>query len=115
VHKYIDGHRGLLCLASLKNGWVVGGFYSGALVKGGDLLEKGLIFNLTCNEVFRLKEKSSASDNKKYRGMTYDDYYVIFGNAELRFKTGLTEVLSNLGVNSGYYDSQGNRHQILFG
>ncbi len=49
------------------------------------------------------------------RPITYDDYFLIFGNSELRFKTGENKIFSNLGVNNGYFEANGYTVDILFG
>jgi hypothetical protein len=36
--------------------------------------------------------------------MTYDPYYIVFGNAELRIKTGEKMLFSNYGMTTGYFD-----------
>lgn len=36
--------------------------------------------------------------------MTYDSYYILFGNAEMRIRTGERILFSNYGMSSGYFD-----------
>lgn len=45
--------------------------------------------------------------------MTYDPYYLIFGNAELRVRAGEEKVFSNLGINNSYFNSEGWRAKDL--
>ena len=40
--------------------------------------------------------KKKPGDKNNFRGMIYDQYYAIYGNAEIRVKTGLNTVFSNL-------------------
>ena len=47
------------------------------------------------------------------KGMVYDDYYINFGNAELRLKTGKQEVFSNLGIPNGYFNARGHTAETL--
>mgnify|MGYP000844690362 len=49
------------------------------------------------------------------KSIVYDDYFLIFGNSELRFKSGDPKIFSNLGVNNGYFDNNGHTVDILFG
>jgi len=37
------------------------------------------------------------------RAITYDDFYIIFGNSELRIKAGELLIFSNFGIANGYY------------
>ena len=46
--------------------------------------------------------------HKNSKAITYDEYYIIFGNSEIRIKSLETKVMSNFGLRNGYYDSQGN-------
>ncbi len=41
--------------------------------------------------------------------MIYDSFFVIYGNAEIRIKTGLKTVFSNFGVSNAYYNSGGDK------
>ena len=46
--------------------------------------------------------------------MVYDPYFLIFGNAELRIKTGEKTVFSNFGIMNSYYNSRGKKvHDLL--
>jgi hypothetical protein len=60
----------------------------------------GLLFSLTKKEVFEPVEANK-------RAVLYDEYYVIFGNSELRIKSQENKLYSNFGISSGYYKSKG--------
>ena len=45
--------------------------------------------------------------------MVYDPYFLIFGNAELRIKTGEKTVFSNFGIMNSYFNSRGKKVQDL--
>ena len=49
------------------------------------------------------------------RAITYDDYYLIFGNSELRVKTLEWRVFSNFGIMNSFYDCRGHRVDALLG
>lgn len=53
--------------------------------------------------------KKKAGDKTVYRGMIYDQYYAIFGNAEIRVKTGNETVFSNFGINNAFFDGRGDK------
>jgi hypothetical protein len=40
---------------------------------------------------------------------------LIVGNSDFRLKTGETKILSNLGVNLGYFDAREHKANILLG
>ena len=41
--------------------------------------------------------------------MIYDTFFVIYGNAQLRIKTGFKTVFSNFGVSNSYYNARGDK------
>lgn len=49
------------------------------------------------------------------KGVTFDEYYMIFGNSELRIKTLETKMFSNFGIRNGYFDSKGDKIQDFLG
>lgn len=106
-HRYIDNTPNLLMLVELKNGKILGGFSLTPFyknVKGED----SLIFSVTNEEIFNLN-----SDFKQ--AIVYDDYFLIFGNSELRIKTGELKCFSNLGIAAGYYQTKGRSVNTLLG
>jgi hypothetical protein len=79
-HKYLDRHPNILALAQLRNGLIVAGFSSDPFIpqtRGTN----GLIISVTNEVVFNLKSNSK-------QATIYDEFFLIFGNSELRFKTG---------------------------
>jgi len=45
--------------------------------------------------------------------VTYDDYYIIFGNSEIRLKSLELSVFSNFGISNGFYESKGKGVEAL--
>jgi hypothetical protein len=43
--------------------------------------EGGLLISVTNNQSYPLQKKINDSTKINYRGMTYDVYYLVFGNA----------------------------------
>ena len=41
--------------------------------------------------------------------MIYDTFFAIYGNAEIRVKTGFKTVFTNFGVSNGYFNSRGDK------
>jgi hypothetical protein len=98
-HKYIDNHRNLCLLVRLKNYRVVAGFSVGAIIEGTASTEGGLILSLTERRAFKLIQGK--------RSVTFDSYFLIFGNSELRMRQGEQKLFSNFGINNSYYNSEG--------
>lgn len=110
VHHYVDNKRGLLCVVKTANA-IIAGFYPGTLVERGILNEGGLLVSVTNDLSFPLLEQNQRPESNRitFRGMTYDTFYVIFGNAEMRIRTGEKRVFSNFGISSSYYNNGGKR------
>ena len=47
--------------------------------------------------------------------ITYDDYYLIFGNSEVRLKSLDSKLFSNFGISNSFFDSRGDRVNELIG
>lgn len=99
-HKYVDHHAHTVLLIKLKTGWICGGYSEGAFVPKQTSTKDGLLFSLTAQRYFSLKET-----NKK--AIQYDEFYIIFGNSELRIKSQDNKLFSNFGLASSYYDPRG--------
>ena len=49
------------------------------------------------------------------RAVTYDTYFFIFGNSEIRIKHGEFKVFSNFGIAQGHYTPKGSTVKDLLG
>jgi hypothetical protein len=47
--------------------------------------------------------------------IAYDDFFLIFGNSELRLKALDNKVFSNFAINNGYFNPRGEKVNILLG
>ena len=74
LHQYIDNHENFVMLIELEDEYVVGGYSEGKLYPKMVSDKDGFIFSLTKKEVFEPVEPNK-------RVVSYDDYYVIFGNS----------------------------------
>lgn len=54
---------------------------------------------ITCFELSRKKEKA--------KSVVYDDYFLIVGNSEIRWKSGEKIVYSNFAISNGFYETKG--------
>lgn len=79
-HKYIDGHINIVVIAKTIYGRMIAAYSEKCFHLGG--VEKGNAFLMTL------------STQKVYpvipgmRGITYDEYFMIFGNSEMRIRHG---------------------------
>jgi hypothetical protein len=47
--------------------------------------------------------------------VSYDDFFLIFGNSEIRIKTQETKIFSNFGTNSGAFSSHAKKAADFLG
>ena len=108
-HQYIDEVPTLCVVIKTKNA-IISGLYPGTL-RDKEILDKGgLLVSVTNNNSYKMFAKKPGDANKTlFRGMIYDTFFAIFGNAEIRVKTGFKTVFSNFGVSNGYFNSQGDK------
>ena len=99
-HKYFDNHENIVLLVRLKSGVIVAGYSEGAFYPKVISDRDGLLMTLTYQNAFELK-----TPNK--RAITYDDYYIIFGNSEVRIKAGEAKLFTNFGISNSFYDHRG--------
>jgi hypothetical protein len=100
LHKYVDNNSQLVLVIRLVNGFCFAGYYQGAFRPGHPSDKQGLIISLTSQKYFTTTER-----NKK--ATVYDEYYIIFGNSEIRLKSQEKKVFSNFGLNNSYYKHKG--------
>lgn len=93
---------------------IVAGFYPGALRDKEILNKGGLLISVTNDNSYLLYNKKPGDNKTIYRGMIYDTFFAIYGNAEIRVKSGFKTVFSNFGVSNSYYNSRGDRIDKFF-
>lgn len=87
-------------------GKLIAGYSEEAFDASGIVRGYGMIMSLWGRKMFELKEKKAIS---------YDDYFLIFGNSELRVKTGEFRLFSNFGIANAYYNNRGEKVHALLG
>jgi hypothetical protein len=107
-HKYIDGIKNIVVIIETLNRYMLAGFTEDSFKPSGEPSKgTGLIMSLTSGKVFKLLGDKKA--------ISYDDYYMIFGNSEIRLKTQETTVFSNLGIANRHYNTENYKVNILLG
>ena len=49
------------------------------------------------------------------RSVNYDNFFLLFGNSEIRLKHGESKVFSNFGIANGFYNPQGSTVDDILG
>jgi hypothetical protein len=107
-HKYIDGREHMVLLVRLANGLVFGGWAAGGVAPQSATKGDGLIFSVSNQQAFELVQAGQ-------RATVYDDFYLMFGNSEIRLKSMEAKVFCNFGISKGYYNSRGQSVEVLLG
>ncbi len=92
----------------MSDGSVIGGFSVYPLAEENtkkQKLGKGFLFSSATQKVYPLKTDA------KFPVITYDQYYFIFGNSEIRIKTQDRTLFSNFGILSSTFSPLGDSSQ----
>lgn len=102
-HRYIDDRPNIMLLVKLENGYKIGSFCKTPIEKSKVEKHKdGFLFSLTLQEKYQPKTANQAL-------VSYDDYFLIFGNAQIRIKTLQSKVYSNFGATAGMFATYGKK------
>lgn len=106
-HKYIDEVPDIVLIVKTETGFYFGAFSESPFDSTKIADKEGIIISLTNRKVFNVQ--------KGKKPITYDNFYFIIGNSEIRLKHGETKVFCNFGINNGYYNSKGGTVDDLIG
>lgn len=107
-HNYFDHKQCILLVVQSQQNVFLAGYYHGEFVPKQAATEDGLLMSLSKRKTYNLVKP-------KEKAIVYDDYYIIFGNAELRIKSSDNIIFSNFGINNSFYHSQGDTVQNFLG
>ena len=79
-HRVIDNIPHIVVIIQLPNDYFMAGYSEGAFAPKMVSDKDALLFSLNHRKTFRLGENNR-------RAITYDEYYLIFGNSELRLRS----------------------------
>jgi hypothetical protein len=112
-HNFIDGHSNIVLVLETEKA-LIACFYSGVMQEERPMVDEALILSLDSRKTYFLNTiehnpSKDLKDTRIMRGMIYDKYFLIFGNAEVRVRTGEARVFSNFGIMSSYFDARKER------
>jgi hypothetical protein len=105
-HRYIDEIPNILVLVKLANGRMLA-CYTNQPFKPQCTGEDAFIMVLNTGNIYELKKGS--------RAISYDEYYLLFGNSEIRLRSGESLIFSNFGIANSNFDNKGQSVDALFG
>lgn len=106
-HRYIDNQKNIILIAKTIYGKYIAAFSGEKIASTGCSAGLGLLISIWNRMTFEtLKNK---------RPVTYDEFFIIFGNSEMRIKSQESKVFSNFGINNGYYNNRGHKVDSFLG
>ncbi len=109
-HHYVDGKHSILIAMRAVNGLIMGGYSHTPIEKGRtDKHEKAMLFELTRKKKYMTKKEVKSSV------VPFDDFYIIFGNSEIRIKGNETKLYSNFGASTGIFEVGNDKVEDFFG
>jgi len=106
-HSYVDGVPFLCTVIRTVNDDLLAAFSVDPLRSNVVIGSQGLLVSMTNSTVYRCQQGR--------RSMTYDDFFLIYGNSEMRIRMGDNKLFSNFGLNGGYFESRGDNVDIYIG
>ncbi len=110
-HHYIDYKKQIVLIATMPNGQIIAGYSEPAIKPKAKVeYETGLIFGFKNRKVFTVKrEKTSKSNKTVPKPYTWDEYWIIWGNADIRIRSGgSSELFSNYATANSSYEEKDN-------
>lgn len=98
-HSYIDGVPLLCTVVRTVNNDLLAAFSVDPLRSNVIAGSRGLLVSMTNSTVYRCQQGR--------RSLTYDDFFLIYGNSEMRIRMGESKLFSNFGMNGGSFESRG--------
>jgi hypothetical protein len=102
-------------LVKIWNGQIIAGYSKPAFVpKANNEFQEGYMFALRNKKVFKTKREATNRFNQtKPRPITYDEFFLIWGNSDIRIKSGTNELYSSYGTANASYEEVGNEEPII--
>ena len=99
-HNYFDRVENLIVLVKISNGTIIGGFSvypvdQERIYRPG----KGFLFSVTGKKVYQMRAQP------RHPVVGYDNYFFLFGNAEIRLKSQEKKVFSNFGIATSTFNN----------
>jgi hypothetical protein len=97
------------------NGQIIAGYSKPAFVpKTNTEFQEGYMFALRNKKLFKTKKEATNKYNQtKPRPITYDEFFLIWGNSDIRIKSGTNELFSSYGTANASYEEVGNENPII--
>jgi hypothetical protein len=107
-HKYIEEKDNLVCVIKTVHNVYLATYYSGKYTKTETMLHHALLIALSTDKVFGLHTPTTnPTTSRAFRGMIYDEFFMIWGNAEVRIRANDKILFSNFGISASFFNPRG--------
>jgi hypothetical protein len=102
-------------LVKIWNGQIIAGYSKPAFIpRSNTEFQEGHMFALRNKKVFKTKKEATNKYNQtKPRPITYDEFFLIWGNSDIRIKSGTNELFSSYGTANASYEEVGNEEPVI--
>ena len=97
-HDHIDKKPHFVVVVRLESDMIVAGYSQEALQEGVENNSQGFIASLTNEKAFFLRKAQKTV-------ISYNPYFIIFGNAEIRIKEKTNFIESNFGITHRHFNT----------
>lgn len=114
-HHYIDEKPQIVLVAKLANGQTIAGYSEPPFKPQTNVdYREGYMFAFKNRKTFTLKKQPTSKANKTIpKPITYDEYYIIWGNSDIRIRSGNKEIYSNYSTANCSYEEKGNPNAMV--
>ena len=106
-HNYIDQVEDIMVIIKTSSGYLLGCYSNSPISPKTTAQSKGCLISISNRKLFPC--------GKGKKSVAYDDYYIIFGKAEIRMKFLQKKVFSNFGIGCCSYEYKDHKVDILLG
>jgi hypothetical protein len=114
-HTYIDNKPQIVLIVKMKSGQIIAGYSQPPFKPKNNVdYKEGFMFAFKNKKVFTVKTQPTNKANKTIpKPITYDEYFIMWGNSDIRIKTGTQELYSNYSTGNGSYEEKGNKNSMV--
>ena len=102
-------------IVKMKTGQIIAGYSEQPFKPKNNVdYKQGFMFAFRNQKVFTLKKEPTTKTNKTLpKPFTYDEYFILWGNADIRIKTGTDELYSGYATANCAYEEKDNQNSTV--
>ena len=99
----------------MSNGQIIAGYSEPAFKPKTNVdFRTGFMFAFKNRKIFTVKKEPTTKFNKTQpKPITYDEYFLMWGNSDIRIKSGTNELYSGYATANCCYEERGNENSVV--